>query len=298
MTRAFVVVNPAAGGERTARLWPSLATRLRRIGLEFEAAPTSGRGSATELTRTAVAGGWPLVVAVGGDGTVNEVVNGLVDPAGRPLAALGAIMTGRGRDAGRNLGIAADHEAAMHRLVHGEDILVDLGVAEWQAAACRLFVNSAGAGFDATAAARAASLRGPGTVPYLLGVLGAIRAHRPVSAAVTLDGRLTWTGSMTMAVVANGPHYGGGMKIAPAARPDDGHLDLIIVGHLRRAELVAWLPTVYWGAHLHSARVTTGRGRDIEIQTATPVPVHLDGEPLGTTPLRIAVRPRALRVRR
>lgn len=298
MTRAFVVVNPAAGGGRTAQLWPSLAARLRRLGLEFEAAHTSGRGSATELTRTAVAGGWPLVVAVGGDGTVNEVVNGLIAPAGRPLAALGAILTGRGRDTGRNLGIAADHEAAMHRLVHGEDTLVDVGAVAGQGSGGRFFVNSAGAGFDATAAARAATIRGPGTVPYLLGILGALRAHRAVPAAIKLEGRLTWTGSMTMVVVANGPHYGGGMKIAPAATPDDGHLDLIIVGHLRRAELLAWLPTVYWGAHLHSARVTTGRGRGIEIETETPVPVHLDGEPMGTTPLRIAVRPRALRVRR
>ena len=298
VTRAFVVVNPAAGGGRTARRWGALAARLRRLGLEFEAVETSGRGEATELTRRAVSRGWPLVVAVGGDGTLNEVVNGLVDSAGRPLATLGAILTGRGRDAGRNLGIAADHEAAMHRLVHGEDSLVDLGVAEWPAAPGRLFVNSAGAGFDATVAVRAASIRGPGTVPYLLGVLGALRAHRPVPASITLDGRLTWTGSMTMAVVANGPHYGGGMTIAPAARPDDGCLDLIVVGHLRRAALLAWLPTVYWGAHMRSARVTTGRGRAIEIETETPVAVHLDGEPVGTTPLRIAVRPRALRVRR
>jgi len=279
-------------------MWRPLAARLRRMGLELDVAQTSGRGSATELARKAVAGGWPLVVAVGGDGTVNEVVNGLVHAPERPLAALGVIMTGRGRDAGRNLGIPADHEAAMARLVHGEDVLVDVGAIEGPAAARRVFVNSAGAGFDARAAARAASIRGPGTVPYLLGVLAALPAHRPVPAAITLDGRLAWTGSMTMAVVANGPHYGGGMMIAPAATPDDGQLDLVIVGHLRRAELLAWLPTVYRGTHLRSARVTTGRGRDIQIETDSPVPVHLDGEPAGTTPLRIAVRPRALRVRR
>jgi YegS/Rv2252/BmrU family lipid kinase len=295
--RAFVVVNPAAGGGRTARLWPSLRERLRHAGLEFEAAETSGRGSATELARRAVSGGWPLVVAVGGDGTVNEVVNGLIDSGGRPAGTLGAIMTGRGRDACRNLGIAADHETAVHRLVHGDDVDLDLGAAGPEPAV-RFFVNGAGAGFDAVVAARAESIRGPGTVPYVLGILGALRGHRPVPAAITLDGQLIWRGSLTAAVVANGPHYGGGMRIAPAARPDDGQLDVVIVGDLRRAELLAWLPTVYWGAHLRNARVTTGRGRDVEIETDPPVPVHLDGEPVGVTPIRLTVRPRALRVRR
>ncbi len=296
--RAFVVVNPAAGGGRTARLWPSLRERLRRVGLEFDAAETSGRGSATELARRAVSAGWPLVVAVGGDGTVNEVVNGLIDPGRRTPGTLGAIMTGRGRDACRNLRLAMDHETAMRRLVHGDDVLVDLGAASWQGPAVRCFVNSAGAGFDAVAAARAESIRGSGTVPYVLGILGALRQHRPVPAAITLDGQPIWRGSLTAAVVANGPHYGGGMRIAPAAVPDDGQLDLVIVGDLRRAELLAWLPTVYWGAHLRNARVTTARGRDVEIETDPAVPVHLDGEPVGVTPIRLTVRPRALRVRR
>lgn len=295
--RAFVVVNPAAGGGRTARLWPSLRERLRHAGLEFEAAETSGRGSATELARGAVSGRWPLVVAVGGDGTVNEVVNGLIDPGGRPAGTLGVIMTGRGRDACRNLGIAADHETAVYRVVHGDDVKLDIGAAR-QGPAVRFFVSSAGAGFDAVVAARAESIRGSGTVPYVLGVLGALRGHRPVPGAITLDGQPIWRGALTAAVVANGPHYGGGMRIAPTARPDDGQLDLVIVGELRRAELLAWLPTVYWGTHLRNARVTTGRGRDVEIETEPPIPVHLDGEPVGVTPIRLTVRPRALRVRR
>jgi YegS/Rv2252/BmrU family lipid kinase len=296
--RAFVVVNPAAGGGRAARLWPSLREGLRRVGLEFEAAETSGPGSATDLAREAAARGWPLVVAVGGDGTVNEVANGLMAAGGRPTAALGALMTGRGRDACRNLGFAADHAVAVRRLVDGEDVVVDVGAAEAAGAPPRFFVNSAGAGFDAVAATRAQAIRLPGTAPYLLGVLHALREHRPVQAAITIDGRPAWTGAMTMAVVANGPHYGGGMRIAPAARPDDGALDLLIVAGLRRAELLAWLPTVYWGAHLRSAKVTTASGRSLEIATEPAVPVHLDGEPAATTPIRIAVRPGALRVRR
>ncbi len=101
--RAFVVVNPAAGGGRSRRLWLSLKERLARVGLDFEFAETTGRGSAIELTRSAVRAGGSFVVAVGGDGTVNEVVNGLIDDSGHSLATLGIIATGRGRDVCRAL---------------------------------------------------------------------------------------------------------------------------------------------------------------------------------------------------
>lgn len=298
MTRAFVVVNPAAGGGRTGWLWPGLRDRLHRLGLEFEAAETSGRGAATDLTREAVRVGWPLVVAVGGDGTVNEVINGLTDADGRSLATLGVVLTGRGRDVGRSLGLSTDPETALRRLVAGEEVLVDLGAVEWEGGPLRHMVNTAGAGFDAVVARRVQSAGGSGTLPYLLGILGALRRHRPVAASIQLDDRPIWAGSMTAAVVANGPYYGGGMQIAPAADPDDGDLDLVIVGDLGRAELLAWLPTLYRGTHLRHARVTTARGRAVRIATDPPVPVHLDGEAVAATPVRIGVRRRALRLRR
>jgi len=109
------VVNPAAGSGRTARMWPRLGEELRRLGLEFESAETRRLGHATALAREAVGAGWPLVVAVGGDGTLNEVVNGVTDAHGTPLATTGAILTGRGRDACRNLGLAPDWALAARR---------------------------------------------------------------------------------------------------------------------------------------------------------------------------------------
>lgn len=293
-----MVLNPAAGGGRTARQWPSLRARLRRAGLEFEAAETTGPGAATALAREAVSAGWPLVVAVGGDGTVNEVVNGLVDPQGRALAALGAIVTGRGRDVCRNLAIARDPDIAADRLVHGDEVTVDVGAAASPRGGLRYFVNSLGAGFDAVAAARARATGRSGTVPYLLGVAAALREHRPVSASIALDGRPAWTGSLTAMIAANGAYYGGGMKIAPPARPDDGELDVVIVGGLGRARLLAWLPAVYVGAHLRNPGVTTARATAIDIDTDPAVLVHVDGEPLGRTPARITIRAGALRLRR
>ncbi|MBI4634764.1 MAG: diacylglycerol kinase family lipid kinase [Candidatus Rokubacteria bacterium] len=298
MTRAFLVVNPAAGAGRTRRLWRTLRERLRGVGLAFESTETDGRGAATEIARRAAGEGWPLVVAVGGDGTVNEVVNGLVDASGRARASLGVIVTGRGRDVCRNLGIAADPEVASRRLVDGEEILADLGRVEWDGGHARYFLNAVGAGFDAVVARRAEARPGAGTVPYLLAVLGAIRAHRSLPAEIAVDDQRVWSGPLTAAVVANGSHYGGGMKIAPAADPADGWLDLIVLGDLGRAELLRWLPSVFSGRHLENPKVTAHRGRTVRIDATTRLPMHLDGEAAPETPARISVLPRALRLRR
>ena len=225
---------------------------------------------ATALTRQAVADGWPVVIAVGGDGTVNEVVNGLTDPSGRPLGTLAVVVTGRGRDICRNMGVASDPEIGARRLIDGAEIEMDLGVAEWKDGHRRYFVNAAGIGFDAAVAQRARVGRGPGTVPYLVAVLRTLGAYAPFSASVSLDGEPVSAGPFATIVTANGAHYGGGMKIAPAANPADGLIDLVILGDLGRIELVRWLPTVYRGKHLANPKVTARTGRTVDIDAARP----------------------------
>jgi diacylglycerol kinase (ATP) len=294
VTRALVIVNPAAGGGRTARLWPSLGDELARLGLTFDVALTARPGDATVLAREAPID--DLVVAVGGDGTLNEVVNGVVDPT-RPPRAVAAVLTGRGRDACRNLGIARDPRAAARQVVHGVERLVDVGRAEWPAGAQRYFVGAAGAGFDAAVALRAAARPGSGTVPYLLAVVACIRTHVPADVEVTVDGGVPWRGAVTAAVIANGPHYGGGMRIAPAADPADGALDVVVVGALGRAELLRWLPALYRGTHLRHPRVWTVRARHVSIGARALVPTHLDGEVTAAAPVTVSVCAGALRLR-
>lgn len=237
-------------------------------------------------------------MAVGGDGTVNEVVNGLLDKPGDPLSTLGTIMTGRGCDLCRNLAVPSVPEVAADRLARGADVLVDVGMAEWGVTRRRLFLTAAGAGFDAIVAERAQALGGSGTIPYLRAVLGALTNHRPVSAEIRVDGERAWAGALTTAVVANGACYGGGMKIAPQADSTDGFLDLIVVGELGRGELLRWLPRLYRGTHLANPRVTSYRGKTIEVLTTPAVPTHVDGESTPPTPVRITTRERALRLRR
>jgi diacylglycerol kinase (ATP) len=296
---ALIVVNPAAGGGRTGRAWQRLEGPLRASGLDFTVRATTGPGSATTLARTAADEGWPLVVAVGGDGTLNEVVNGLVDGDGRARAGLGAILTGRGRDAGRNLGLAANPATAARRLLDGEDVSIDLGRVSWpDTGAVRWFVNSAGVGFDAEVARRAAAGGGSGTLPYLTSILGALRHYRPVDGVIRDADGQTWAGALTMAVVANGPYYGGGMRIAPAADPLDGALDLVTLGAVGRLELLRWLPRVYRGTHVANPKVSVRRVTEVRIATTPPAPVQVDGEVAGTTPVDVTIRPKALRLRR
>jgi diacylglycerol kinase (ATP) len=294
VTRAFVIVNPAAGGGRTGRLWPSLRDELRRLGLVFDSALTTAPGDATALARAAAHD--DLVVAVGGDGTFNEALNGVVDPS-RPPRLLAAILTGRGRDGCRNFGIPRDARVAARRVVGGGERLIDVGLAQWAGGARRYFVGAAGAGFDAAVARAAATRPGRGTLPYLLAVLDGIRSHVAVAADITTDGGAPWHGRVTAAVIANGSHYGGGMRIAPGANPTDGFFDLVVLGALGRMEMVRWLPALYRGTHLRHPRVWTARARRVTFQSRIALPTHLDGESAADTPVTFDMCAGALRLR-
>ena len=296
MTPALVVVNPTAGGGRTERLWPQLRDDLHRLGLSFDWVATTRPGQAIELAREGIAAGRDLLVAVGGDGTLNEVVNGAAGEAGTRIR-VGAVLTGRGRDAARNLGLAADPRSAVRRLVHGADVPFDLVLAEWPGGGRRFVVGVAGAGFDATVAARAGRVRAPGTLPYLWAVLTALSAHRPALAEIDADGEHITAGPVTAVVVANGAYYGGGMKIAPAADARDGRLDLVVLGDVGRLQLARWLPTVYRGHHLANPRVLMRTARSVTIRAPRALPVHVDGEAVAPTPVCLTVRPGALRLR-
>ena len=247
---------------------------------------------AEEAVRRAV----PLVVAVGGDGTLNEVVNGVTGDAGRSRAAVGALLTGRGRDACRTLGLPRDPVEAASRLAAGSERAVDLGVVRWQGTQ-RYFVNAAGAGFDAAVAAVAARLGGGGTIPYLRAVAAGIMGYRPVEIALCCDGRQEPRQAAAGVVLANGACFGGGMRIAPGADPCDGALDLVVLGPLGRWELVRWLPTLYWGGHVRNRKVRISRARVVAVESPEPVPVQIDGEPWGGTPFEASVCPGALRLR-
>lgn len=294
MTRAVVVVNPAAGGGRTARAWRRLRDVMAAT-LPAEHVETRGPGDGERQAHEAAAAGAPLVIAVGGDGTLNEVVNG-VRSAGAQTS-VGAVLTGRGCDACRNFGIPRDPLAAVVALANGRDARFDLGRAEWADGRRRWFAISAGAGFDAAVARRAQSLPVRGTLPYLVAVLASVHRHRPTHAVLELDGATDPPAPLTAVVAANGRWFGGGMKIAPLADPADGLFDVVVIGALGRLELLRWLPTIYPGTHVRHPRIRVRRARRLSVSGPVALPTHVDGEPVGATPVVMTLEPGALRLR-
>jgi YegS/Rv2252/BmrU family lipid kinase len=254
---------------------------------------TRAPGHAATLAAEAARVRVPLVVAVGGDGTLNEVVNGVVPLRAEHPVTVGAIMTGRGRDACRNLGLARDPRRAARRLADGHVVARDVGLARWPGGQ-RYFLASAGTGFDAVVAGRAGARGGP--LVYARAVVTSLRDYRPCEIAVRLDEDDAWTGLAASVVVCNGAWFGGGMRIAPGARPDDGLLDVVHLGALGRLELLRWLPTVYWGGHLANPRIQLRRAARVRVDAAAPLPVQLDGELGARTPLDIEIHPAALRL--
>jgi diacylglycerol kinase (ATP) len=298
-----VILNPAAGGGRCGRRWPRIAEQLRQHGLEVVTRQTSGRGDAVNLARQAARSGATDLAVAGGDGTINEAINGLHEhgSALRPELALTVLPCGTGSDFARNLGIRRIRQA-IAALVGGRERTVDLGLLHFQRAGIdesRYFVNSADVGYGAeTAAWVNGSSRPGGRFAYLIGGVRTILSKPPRPASITVDGVCVHDGPLGMVVVANGRYHAGGMELAPSASLDDGRLDVLLIGAISRFRLLgSLLPRVYFGAHVGQPGVRQFVGRNVRIMASQPLRFEVDGEQPGTTDLVAEVVPSALRVR-
>jgi len=294
------IVNPAAGAGRTARKWPHIMGLLRSIGLRFEHELTEAPGHAIELARAAASQGYQRVVSVGGDGTVNEVVNGLYQAGSLGEAVLGIISTGTGSDYIRTLGLPRPYEAACHCLMGSPKVSVDIGVVEHLKdgqMVKRLFVNFAGFGFDAEIVRRTSQgfkVLGA-TAAYLAGLFTTLVCYRNQRVSLSVAGEAV-DGKVCTVVMSNGKYGGGGMLTAPGAELDDGLLDVLIIGDLSKPDLLRSLPRIYRGTHLAHPKVTLKRAGVVEVRSAAPLPLQADGELLGQVPARFYVLPAALQV--
>ncbi len=300
----FVVVNPVAAGGRTVRLWPSIQSALRQHDLSFEFAFTSAPGEGIELARRAALEGYRVVVALGGDGTINEVANGLMlaGDGERAGAEMGLIMAGRGCDFARTVGVPADYQEACARLAQPRRMTIDVGLVhyhEGERAGQRYFVNVGGGGFDGEVAARANCVPRflGGTVPYLTSLVLTLFLYRNKDVQLTLDDEPPRTVRVYSVIVANCQYFGGGMRIAPDADPNDGLFDVVILGNLGKIEFLRTTPTVYEGTHVQHPKVSVFRAREVDVQSEDPLLLQVEGEVCGHTPLHFALLPQALTLR-
>ena len=292
-------MNPAAAGGTTGKRWPEIAHRAAQRGLDGDALISERPGQLTSLAADAVAGGATRLVVVGGDGSVNEVVNGIADAHGVELAV---IPRGTGWDFVRTFDIPRDVDAAVDVALTGSVREIDLGAVTYRTwggeEARSVFANVASAGISGAIAQRAneSSKALGGKVSYYWATLAVFFGWQTGEMRVTVDGE-SRSGKMIDAVVCNGRYLGGGMMMCPDAEPDDGVFDVLLIGDVTKRDLLLVLPKTYKGNHLPHPRLELLRGKVVTVESAEPLPIELDGEQPGTTPARFEVLSRALRLR-
>jgi YegS/Rv2252/BmrU family lipid kinase len=299
--RTLVIVNPRSRNGATGRRWERVRRQLCGALGTFDVEHTRGPRDAGRIAREAVRAGAERIVVAGGDGTLSEVVSGLLAAGLGDRAEIGLLPLGTGGDFARTLGLPRDLNAAIACIAAGKPRRTDAGRVRYldedsrEATAYFVNVTSLGiSGLTVQLVNRTTKVFG-GALSFLVGTLRSIARYRCQDVSVRVDGRLVHQGPLILATAANGRYFGGGMQVAPEARTDDGLLDVIAISQLSKPQLLAKLPLIYAGGHLQEPAVSSCRGRVVEVE-ASPGTVYLDvdGEPLGTLPARIEVLPAAI----
>ena len=298
-TDTKLIVNPVAGANATHRHWPYISSLLNRLSIAYDYQYTEGIGHGIELACQAASDGYRRLVAVGGDGTVNEVVNGMLTASGDPTY-LGVVNTGTGSDFVRMLGIPRDCAGGCRCLLSEKRRSIDVGIVRCQKDGKpveRAFVNAAGLGFDAEVA-RDKQNRPPrfrGTIPYVLGILRTLTGYHNKRVTIEVEERREEKRVLSV-VAANGRYFGGGMKVAPSAELEDSLLDVLTVGDFGKLELLLAFPRIYRGTHISLSKVSMEKATSIKVSSAESFIVHADGEVIGEGPAEFFTRSRVLSV--
>jgi YegS/Rv2252/BmrU family lipid kinase len=294
----FAVLNPKSGGGRAARDRARIVHALRRAGVQFELAASQHAGHAIALAREAVTSGYRKFLAIGGDGTLNELLNGALgsDVLEAADVTLGLVPVGRGNDWARTHRVPRGYHRAAELLGRQRTIPHDVGIAECPAGERkqRYFLNVAGVGFDAHVVARMPNDRW-GALSYLAALPASFASYRAPELIVSAEGQTTRS-TVFVAFAALGRYCGGGMHIAPAAATDDGLFDVVIIENIGKWELLLNLRRLFDGSIGGYHKVRMLRARSVEIAGPAPVGAQADGELLPPTPLKLTVLPHGVRV--
>ena len=289
MDKTCIILNPAAGNARDLE---DVVARLSRVP-NGEIRISSKPGSAARFASAALRKGFDLVVAAGGDGTLNEVVNGIGENLGD--ARLGLIPLGTGNDFARTLGVPDDIEAAIDLIVIGETREVDL--VRVTSDEVRYFVNVSAGGFSGLVNEKLTPemKKTWGPLAYLRGAAAALSELRAYRTTLALDNSESLTLDLYNVVVANGRYVAGGTLIAPEASIDDGLLDIVLIPQRSAPELALLAAQVALGTHLTSDAIVFRRAAQLTVNSKPGMWFNVDGELVGNEPARFEILPRALR---
>lgn len=284
-----IIVNPSAGKGKAGRELPRLKGLLDALGINYSLELTKCAGHATELARLGVQEGWPVIAAVGGDGTINEVING-VAPSRIPLAVIPA---GTGNDLVRSLKLPKSWSEAVLAITSSKELKIDLGEDQ----GC-YFASLAGMGFPADVMNNVNLSKGifSGSMAFVWGILRTLRKLSAIPVRLDLDGEIK-TQKVQGIFILNTAYAGGGLKFSPQADYNDGKLDVVVMRDLSVSEIMWLLPKVYRGTHLSHPKVDFYRVRDVKVETTEPLHKLFDGNVHGSTPIKATVHRGALRVK-
>lgn len=307
LSETLVVVNERAGGGAMADVFRRAEHPLRDAIGAFDVAFTDGPGDCTKLVRSGLRAGVRRVIVAGGDGTVNEAVNGFFDgdePVA-PEAALGVLAGGTGGDLRKTLGIP-NMEGALDVLrkdvAHGQRRRIDLGRLSWLDDAgtshIRRFINITSIGLGGLVDTYVGQLSRflPGKLAYAAASARALATWSNPTYSVRIDDGEPMSVRAATIAICNGRYFGGGMMIAPGAELDDGAFDIVMTRNYSRLDVLRLSRVVYTGAHLADPRVTVTRARSFTADCSERVVLDVDGEPLGRLPARFDIQPAALDV--
>jgi diacylglycerol kinase (ATP) len=306
MKQIYFIINPKARNGYCLKIWQKVKTELEAENISFLAFLTEYPGHAKLLANQIASKNQEqqLIVAVGGDGTMHEVVNGLIK---YKHITLGFIPGGSGNDFSRGFQIPKDPVDALKvilRLSKKEGQMIDIGKINMENHQERFFINNMGAGFDALISyeVNQSHMKGLlnklslGRMVYVYFLLKKLFTYKSSTIDLSIDGDQHIFEKTWFVTVSNQPYYGGGMKIAPKAVPDDGLLDITVVHQLSRLKLLLVFISVFWGKHVYFKEVKTFTGKEISIQSNSSLYVHADGEHIGYTPLNIHLQTKVLQV--
>ena len=300
MPKTIVILNPTAGRGAGAQLSSQIVAYLSDYGLDFELATTNAPGHAAVLAREAVTRGQDRLLAVGGDGTFNEVLNGMLQAGSTPDGpVLGVVPIGTGNDMAYGVGLPLDWQQASQVIAQGSTRVLDVGQVKCDNDADLFFGNGVGIGFDAIVNIESRKLKRLRGFPlYFVALMKTLIAyyHAP-EITIHVDGEATVQSSLMISIM-NGRRFGGGFYMTPEALMDDGLFDVCVTGKVARHKMVGFVPRFMRGTHVTDRRVTLTQGRRISVAIESPWAAHVDGEiyGVGARQLEVELIPQRLRI--
>ena len=296
-----IIINPQSGASKTKKRWREIDAKLRAMEVDFSLHWTASSGHAVEIAQQCRAKGYTKFFAIGGDGTIQEVVNGALTQGYSDEFVFGALPMGTGNDWMRQYISKASIADYLSALKEKNLFEQDLGIVQGEQGTGRYFINFFGAGFDSQVILESVKYKKWGAIAYKLGLLSALWNYKSPMGKISNNNRDLYQGRLFMMIASIGPYAGGGMQLCPSAVNNDGILDLTYIEHLGRLNVIANTGRLKTGSIIHHSKVHTHRGNSFIIENLssleqTALRGEIDGEYLGEGPFNVGLAPFKLRL--